>query len=403
MTEIPHVKPGDPQRASDQNALIDAVNGEPAISPEGVDSTGGAFSVPSSTQVRIYELTEDITYPDSGDTEFPDEQTSPPDVPYAENSKAIWLDHDANGYSAADSIEETLYFPTITEFTQGDPPRFVAGDRVAAVFNRQSGRWEMVGPAQGTAPILVAATFNAIDQGTSTGDHLGIAQIPFDSALGKLPLSSGDGTGGPSTIMQMDGNGTVTVSGGALLFTVPGIYAFRTQVNFFLNMPIKPDGQDSGLHDNGYRVRMRIGFEQGANEYKYASGEECYISAPTFLATKVAGTGEVDHFHLDVHAEGDIQKPAKTAPLTEDETWCAEGIVLSDGEFTHPWVMSESRPCTGFFLIHPDLVPCKLEFVQEGTFNNDNPESAGNTITGDFSAEWREPWTGTWKPNLFTP
>lgn len=136
---VPHWKETDQASAGKLNELADTVQ-------SAIDPSAGQNPPPTiKTLLEIFELTEDITYPDSGDVVFPDDLTSPPDVPYAENSKRIWLKHPANAYITLGSEDETLYFPTITDFTQGDPPEFGDGDRVAAVWNRQSGRWEVIG------------------------------------------------------------------------------------------------------------------------------------------------------------------------------------------------------------------------------------------------------------------
>ncbi len=134
----PEWKPDDRPSARKLNELGDSVNA--ALDP----SLGQNPPPHPPTLIAIFELTEDITYPDSGDMTFPGGWTVPPDVPYAENCKKIWLKNATNTYITSGSEEETVYFPTITEFTQGFPPEFVAGSRVAAVWNAQSGRWECV-------------------------------------------------------------------------------------------------------------------------------------------------------------------------------------------------------------------------------------------------------------------
>ena len=147
---MPHWNETDRPSAGKLNELADGANA--ALDP----SAGQNPPVHSKTLVEIFELTEDITYPDSGDVSFPDDLTSPPDVPFAENCKRIWLKNSTNMYIILGSEDETVYFPTITTFTQGDPAEFTTGDRVAAVWNAQSGRWEVVGKASsGDASIWV--------------------------------------------------------------------------------------------------------------------------------------------------------------------------------------------------------------------------------------------------------
>ncbi len=241
--------------------------------------------------------------------------------------------------------------------------------------------WEIseLKQAGGDTPLLVAAVFSAVDQGTSTGSHLGIAQIPFVS--GDFPRKL------PSSVvgaMELDGNGTVTESGGALLFTTPGIYSFQTSISYTLSMPINPDGQDGP--ESGYRVRMRIG-PTPAKHYLYAVGDECIISSPPNIAT--------GNSNLDWHSHDPDTLPASSGA---SYSYCMEGIRMADGDPYHGWVMRETRSCGGYFLIHPDLVPCELEYTQEGTFNDDNPKTGSNTMAGELMAKWVAPWTGTWTP-----
>lgn len=134
---VEHVRPGDLITADAYNKVADeAASGS---SPRGVgigsqSGTGNPVLYGNlETLVWLFELTEDITYPASGN-----------DVPYAENCKHLGYLHATEKYDASDSQEETVYFPTITEFTNGEPPALIDGDRVHAAWNAQSGRWEAV-------------------------------------------------------------------------------------------------------------------------------------------------------------------------------------------------------------------------------------------------------------------
>ncbi len=167
---VPQWKRDDRPSAGKLNELGDLVR-------EASDPAAGRNPPPTTkTLVAILELTEDITYPDSGDSQFPGGWKVPPDVPYAENCKKIWLKNVTNEYVTLGSEEDTVYFPTITEFTQGDPPAFTTGDRVAAVWNSQSGRWEVVGAITDNAEVWVELknkmpSSGAVAAGQSTVVH----------------------------------------------------------------------------------------------------------------------------------------------------------------------------------------------------------------------------------------
>jgi hypothetical protein len=136
MATVPRWKPTDQASAAKLNELADGVN-------SAIDPSAGQNPPPTAkTLLEIFELTEDITYPDSGDSEFPDDLTIPPDVPFAENCKIIWLKGSANVYQTDGSEEQTVYFPCIRDFTQGEPVARIAEDRVEAKWNNQAGRWE---------------------------------------------------------------------------------------------------------------------------------------------------------------------------------------------------------------------------------------------------------------------
>ncbi len=162
MSDPPHVKEGDRASASHYNSVIDMARGAANQLPSStiaarVGGAGGTtLSGSSKTLVRVFELTEDIQYPNA--------QTPPvgwptlPDVPYAENCKAVWLDQSANTYGITDSLLETVYFPTDVDFTPADDPAITAGDRVRAVWDAQAGRWHADVPTTAEVPEDPTAT-----------------------------------------------------------------------------------------------------------------------------------------------------------------------------------------------------------------------------------------------------
>ncbi len=137
---------GEPITAAHLNEMVSASNAvlrSGALGEAQFAGSGLTFIPTALTRLAIFELSEDITYPSPGDVSFPEGWDVPPDVPYAENCDEIQLYQETNVYQVPPGIvSQTVYFPTITDFTQGEPVARITGDRVEAVFNRQSGRWE---------------------------------------------------------------------------------------------------------------------------------------------------------------------------------------------------------------------------------------------------------------------
>ena len=130
------------------NEMVDQLNRN--ICPGGsgplqYGSGGVAFNPPPRTLLGLFQLTEAMVYPDGTD---PDEA----DVPYVDNARQVWLNHSSDQYGeTSDSPNTTLYHPTCLRDAAGLPPStasFGSGDRVWAVWNMQSGRWEILDPAE---------------------------------------------------------------------------------------------------------------------------------------------------------------------------------------------------------------------------------------------------------------
>ena len=179
----PEWKPDDRPSARKLNELGDSVNA--ALDP----SLGQNPPPHPPTLIAIFELTEDITYPDSGDMTFPGGWTVPPDVPYAENCKKIWLKNATNTYITSGSDEETVYFPNIRDFVQGEPVARITEDRVEATWNSQSGRWECDisdhgGPFWGTLDgSLTTGSSQTVDIIDNTESTTGDSVTAYDRLL----------------------------------------------------------------------------------------------------------------------------------------------------------------------------------------------------------------------------
>lgn len=141
-------QPGDPRPgARRRNQVVDQLNRHtrPGASGEAEYGTAGiTFHAGRETLLGLFELTGAMIYPDPGQSD-PDEPT-----PYAEEAKAVWLNHVDNEYGGLDySKETTLYHPAAFRnegrVAIGHPP-CASGQRCFAWYNRQSGRWEMLTP-----------------------------------------------------------------------------------------------------------------------------------------------------------------------------------------------------------------------------------------------------------------
>jgi hypothetical protein len=116
-------------------------------------------SVPPATRFALFELTGELIYPNlagAGTSHYTVEPT-----PYAV-ARMVWChqfdpddkdadDYPLRGYGGTSlSKQETIYHPAAFRNSSGyaiGHPTLAAGDRVFCVFNRQSGRWEIVAPA----------------------------------------------------------------------------------------------------------------------------------------------------------------------------------------------------------------------------------------------------------------
>ena len=128
---IERLKPGDPLSADRQNLLIDQVNRT---------ARPGAPIETFVPAIQLFQLTGDLTYP---------ETTT--EAPYA-TAKRVWYHggDDAYGY-ASSSNEQTIYHPRALRDALGNylpMPIMASGEWVAASWNTQSGRWEIIAPAE---------------------------------------------------------------------------------------------------------------------------------------------------------------------------------------------------------------------------------------------------------------
>jgi hypothetical protein len=146
---IPPVTPGDPLDAALQNRLIDQVNANSnptGTLPTSAGSAGLTFNLPPGVQIGLFQLTEAMQWPDSNPYSSGDG-----DTPYAENCKRVWFLPADDEYGNTDSSKsETLYHPTafresVNDVAIGHSP-FASGQRCFALYNAQSGRWEIISP-----------------------------------------------------------------------------------------------------------------------------------------------------------------------------------------------------------------------------------------------------------------
>jgi hypothetical protein len=140
---------------------------------------------PHAPRVALFQLTSAMVYPDldgAGADHFTVEPT-----PYA-TAKQVWCHHfdpedktpagePLRSYGgAANSREETIYHPAVRRNAQGyavGHPAFAEGDRVFCLWNRQSGRWEVL------APPLDVWRFE-LKTALAPGQHATAYLLPFD-------------------------------------------------------------------------------------------------------------------------------------------------------------------------------------------------------------------------------
>jgi ketosteroid isomerase-like protein len=140
---------------------------------------------PHAPRVALFQLTSALVYPDledAGTEHFTVEPT-----PYA-TAKQVWCHHfdpddetpagePLRSYGgAANSREVTVYHPAARRNAQGyavGHPAFHEGDRAFCLWNRQSGRWEIL------APPLDVWRFE-LKTALQPGQHATAYLLPFD-------------------------------------------------------------------------------------------------------------------------------------------------------------------------------------------------------------------------------
>jgi hypothetical protein len=157
---IDRVESGDPLSAGCQNELIDQVNAlacPGAVGQAQYGTAGITFHGPPQTQLAIFELLSALSFPDldGAPTGYFDREPTP----FAQ-AAMVWCnqyqatDVTADGtpirsYSSAYSGQVTVWQPGARRTGDGtnlayNTPAFRAGDRVYCLWNRQSGRWEIL-------------------------------------------------------------------------------------------------------------------------------------------------------------------------------------------------------------------------------------------------------------------
>ena len=156
---LQRVEPGDNVSAGRQNSLVEQVNHlmRPATAGEAQYGTGGVtFHGPSQTLVALFELTGSVTYPNVTDAPSGSFDREPTPWAYA---RQIWChqhqasDQTSDGkpvqsyFTLPSGPTATVWLPLAPRNQNGyavGPPIAQSGTRVLCVFNRQSGRWEVV-------------------------------------------------------------------------------------------------------------------------------------------------------------------------------------------------------------------------------------------------------------------
>jgi len=143
------------------NETVDQLNRNmrPAAgSPTQFGSAGMAVGSPNKTLLALFELTEAMEYPDGT-------VTAEPDVPYVDNARQVWLNHVSDQYGeTSDSPYTRLYHPSCFRDGSALPPStpsFGSGDRIWAVWNLQSGRWEILDSAERLRRFEMTASLSA--------------------------------------------------------------------------------------------------------------------------------------------------------------------------------------------------------------------------------------------------
>jgi len=183
---IPRVKPGDLLTAAGHNRLVDQVNRQATVG-DGVDgqfgATGAEFSVDRPQDIVLFEIvgTEwtlpDLTAISYYSSTVPIEQTPSITAKRVEYAHHETGDLDASSdpiytYDVSQNRTETIYHSTarVTP-SPGTTPRagysigpidVGQGDRVWCLWNRQSGRWEILADRESTWLLVRNFSFETI-------------------------------------------------------------------------------------------------------------------------------------------------------------------------------------------------------------------------------------------------
>ena len=335
---IPRVECGDPLSAARQNELIDQVN---ALSRPGVagrshpGSAGAGHPTPPQMHVAIFELSESLNYPNTSGA--PTDHFDREPTPFAQ-AQMVWCNQFQTSDVAGDgtpirsyggtsySPQEVVWYPSAQRngagYAVGTSP-FATGDRVTCVWNRQSGRWEIVcyaaPPAQGLsyakvqsnyANFLLDASGNfrnnyelvlrqcAWDGSNETGPVLKI-ELPslgdswtnggwnyvpptrspaffVDDVVQIVPAPAGNPNYSPWAVFDYGAH--IDAGGGSLRMVVCPITTFSVPRGWSLCDGTAPNG--AGTPD------LRDRFPIGAN-----------LTARTHLPGQTGGSGFTHHFH----------------------------------------------------------------------------------------------------------
>ena len=151
---LSQVAPGDPLSAAAQNLVVDQINAlarPGAVGTAQYGSAGLTFCDPTETRLALFELTEAMNYPEVSGAVLEDPTPSA-------RANFVWFSSQESGQASsgpavrsygpiAGSVPQTIWFPLVDRSSAGYgvwPPLAAVGTRVLAIFNRQSGRWEVV-------------------------------------------------------------------------------------------------------------------------------------------------------------------------------------------------------------------------------------------------------------------
>lgn len=143
-------------RADTVNELMEGVEGNSLIYPGG--SLTGMFTPQEhnivghpAAKFALFELSEPFQYPNSSRSRFTSSSLEP-DIPWADNAAIVYLHPSADEFGwyidRGDERASTIFVPT-AQLTSSTQLQYVAlpywnGMRVWCVWNKQSGRWELM-------------------------------------------------------------------------------------------------------------------------------------------------------------------------------------------------------------------------------------------------------------------